>query len=180
MQKDTESFEGNELDDPGPVQDSPVSESVAPPTAVPKKSKAIRKGIGVCLLGLVVLIAAAFLLGKFLPAGKNRPEVVPKAIPQLQLTKFNSFVIPYRGGKNFSFISLSIAFYSPETALREEMESKKHLLRGTIYVLINRRTQQDGWNPSLPQLKELVRNAVNEHLSNGQIQELFITQYLVL
>ncbi len=182
MKENTEEFSGNELDDTVIEEVPTINTEINSNSSVPQDSKGKNKFplIYILLVLVLVLGISAIFLGKSFLGKKNISEAVPVTIPEVQLINFDSFVIPYTGGKNYSYISLSASFYLPQEAVRLEIDEKKLLLRGTIYELINRQTQQSGWDPSLLQLKDLIRKAVNRKLSSGQVDELFITHYLVI
>lgn len=180
MKEDTDRFNGNELDDTDSEEAPTINMEINAASSVPPDSKEKNKFMLTRILLVFVFAISAIFLGRYFFGKKNNPEAVPTTIPEVQLTKFDSFVIPYTGRKNYSYISLSVSFYLPQEAVRLEIDEKKHLLRGTIYELISRRTQQPGWAPSLLKLKDLIRKAVNRELSAGQVTELFITHYLVI
>jgi flagellar basal body-associated protein FliL len=180
MKENTDTFNGNELDDTVSEEAPTIDSEINAAGSVPQDSKEKNKLILTCILLVFIFMISAFFLGRYFLSKKNIPEAVPTTIPEVQLTKFDSFVIPYTGRKNYSYISLSVSFYLPQEAVRLEIDEKKHLLRGTIYELISRQAQQSGQGPSLLQLKDLIRKAVNRKLSAGQVNELFITHYLVI
>lgn len=177
--EDTDKFSGNELDETKYDDETlAVQEAVA---ANSVKNKPNRKRlILICILITTFIAISIVIYGKYLFPRRNKPEAVPMKISGIQITKLNSFIIPYSKGNNYSYISISVSLYLPEEAIRNEVAEKRNMLRGTIYELINRQAQNPGWEPSLQQLKYLIREGINEKLSAGKIRELFITEYLVI
>jgi flagellar basal body-associated protein FliL len=180
LKENTEEFSGNELDDTNNEEVPTTNTEINSTGSVLQNLKGKNRFRLTCILLVFVLGISTIFLGRYFLGRKNNPEAVPATIPGVQLIKFDSFVIPYKGIKNYSYISLSASFYLQKEAVRLEIDEKKHLLRGAIYELISRQTQQPGWDPSLLKLKNLIRKAVNRELSSGQVDELFITHYLVI
>ena len=180
MEENTEKFNGNELDDTDVEEVSTTDTEADSVNSVPQEPKKRNRLLLTCILTVFVLVISAIFIVKPFQGKKNITEVVPEAIPEVQLIKFDSFVIPYKGRKNYSYISLSASFYLQQEPVRLEIDEKRHLLRGTIYELIRKQTQKTGWDPSLQKLKNLILKAVNRELSAGKVDELYITHYLVL
>jgi len=177
---DDETFHGGELDDANiGKNDTVVNNTVKAAGEKEKKSKKrfmLFGGLGLLMLVLIT----GLLIDKKLFHIEKPLEKKPAAIAENQLREFDSFVIPSKGNTNYSYIHLSLSFVLVGQELKVEITENKNLLRGRIYDLLNDQANQVGWTPSLEQIKELAKQALNMNLSTGEIDEVYITKYLVI
>lgn len=107
-------------------------------------------------------------------------QINQSVTPKDQLLIFHSFVIPFKENKQFAYISLSISFNLPNKQLKREMIEKKHQLRGIIYEKLRQEINKKKEVPLLEELKEVIIRGVNIALSDGKVEEVYITEFLAV
>ena len=161
-----------------------------------KKKLSLCVAIGLCrdkqrlllciAIGLCLLIGIGYLYLKWKKSNIpfNQKEETPQfnklTIPKDQLLIFNSFIIPFKENKQFTYISLSISFYLPNKELRREMIEKKGQLRGIIYDILREEINKAKEIPPLKELKKFVIRGLNTALSTGKASEVYITKFLLV
>ena len=192
---------GGELDDPGEEErasvpeDGQVSGDEEEGESVPedegpkgiweryrgKTRLSLFIAIGLCLL---TGIGYLYLKGRVSDIRVDKEEKIPQfdrsGIPKDQLLIFPSFVIPLKENKKFTYISLSIYFNLPNKEVMGEMIEKKGELRGIIYDILREEINKTEEVPSMPELKGFIVRGVNDALSAGKVNEIYITKYLAV
>ena len=180
MQENDKIFSGNELDDSEfdenrTIQDEKVSTDAI--NISKRKKRLVLLGvIGLCLIAVTSYI----YLTRLFVQREKQPKIMPILTPDIQTLKFHPFVIPLKNDKKYSYMYLSISFIFPEKEIKEEMLKKKYLLRNIIYDLLSEHANQIEWVPALDQLKLLVVKGINDTLSSGKINDLYITRFLMI
>ena len=190
-------FSGLELDelDVPPIPEEEDSKSIERKFGE-KKKLSLCVAIGLCrdkqrlllciAIGLCLLIGIGYLYLKWKKSNtpfnqKEGTSLFDKlAIPKDQLLIFNSFIIPFKENKQFTYISLSISFYLPNKELRREMIEKKGQLRGIIYDILREEINKAKEIPPLKELKKFVIRGLNTALSTGKASEVYITKFLLV
>jgi len=112
---------------------------------------------------------------------EERISLVQKApIPKDQLYTFNSFVIPVKEEKRFTYFLLSICFNVPNIELKEEITENEAALRGMIFDRLREEIGKEKQIPSLDQIKKLISAELNKSLSRGKIKEVYVTEFLAV
>ena len=91
---------------------------------------------------------------------------------------FDSFIIPHNEYSKYTYISLSISFVLPNKELKQEMIRRKNQLRGIIYEILKEKVNKSKEVPSLEMLKEFITIGANQVLLNGEVGEIYITDFL--
>ncbi|MBL7179784.1 MAG: flagellar basal body-associated FliL family protein [Desulfobacterales bacterium] len=185
-ERNDEKFSGNELDEP-----IPVNESVEPnaegskgspkeiePKDPEKKYKGKRKLFVYAAIGLCFLAGAVYYY-------RNNKKDEPSRIDRLSaqpgsLLIFDSFVIPFNGHSEFTYISLSVSFKVPNNEVEKEMKGKRDRLRGVLYEMLKEEINRTAEVPALEKLKEYIIKRVNQLLSTGKVTEAYIMDFLAV
>lgn len=171
-----EQFSGTELDEPGDDEPATIQDQ-EDPKSPRKKSRGKRQLLWIAIaLSLLTGTGYFYLEGLF----SQREEMSPanrSDIPKDHEIIFDSFVIPLKGSKNFTYISLSFSFSLPKEELRREMIRKKTELRGVIYDILRENKDKIEEAPALDKLKERILKRVNRILSSGEVEEVYITHF---
>ncbi len=143
-----------------------------------------KKRLWLCIaIALCLLIGTGYLYmkGEISFVTSNQKEGPDRfAIPKEQLLVFDSFVIPFKQSKKFTYLSLTIAFNLRDKKLMGEMIQEKNRLRGIIYDMLTEEINGIKDVPSLEKLKKCIIRAVNGALSMGRIKEAYITDLLAV
>jgi flagellar basal body-associated protein FliL len=184
MKEDDKQFEGNELDD-SPTDNSTentdsdsreeVSDSVIDKPSGRKKILLIAAAAGLCAVAIVSYI----YWNKGIPENRKAPIVMRIPAEQDRLVELNSFVIP-NSGKNFNYLTFNVSFKIKESKLKKEMEMNRYLLRGKLYDLLQTSINQQAHIPSLEIIKDMVEKGVNGSLTEGNIDGLYITKFIII
>ena len=203
------SFSGSELDDEAPAEvdrdDAPVE---ADPTESPKAADPLpednadgredpgdaadkarpgsrKKALFTAAAGLCTLALGAAVVWTVLkPANTVAPAPVrvsvPAALPRAANASldFEDFVIPFHQG-NSHYISLSISLRSADRAVMDELNNNQAVFRGRIYDLLKAHVQGDGGHPTLAATKEMIAREVNEWLTAGKTDGVYITLFII-
>ena len=184
MQEDDKQFEGDELDDSPtdmPVENTDsdareeVSDTEIPPPSRRKILFLIAVAAGLC----IVAVISYFYWGKTLPENKKAPIAIRIPMEQDRLVELNSFVIP-NSAKNFDYLTFNVSFKIKESKLKKEMEMNRDLLRGKLYDLLQTHINQQTHIPSIEIIKDIVESGVNGALTEGNIDGLYITKFIVI
>jgi flagellar basal body-associated protein FliL len=185
MKEDDKQFEGNELDD-SPTDNSTentdsdsreeVSDIAIDKPSGRKKILLIAAAAGLCTIAIVSYL----YWGKVIPENtKASPIVMRIPAEQDRLVALNSFVIP-SSGKNFNYLTFNVSFKIKESKLKKEMEMNRDLLRGKLYDLLQTSINQQAHIPSLEIIKDIVEKGVNDSLTEGNIDGLYITKFIII
>jgi len=185
MQEDDKQFEGNELDDSltdnsAENTDSDSREEISDsaiekPPGRRKIFFLIAAAAGLC----IVAVISYFYWGKTLPENKKAPIAIRIPMEQDRLVELNSFVIP-NSAKNFDYLTFNVSFKIKESKLKKEMEMNRDLLRGKLYDLLQTHINQQTHIPSIEIIKDIVESGVNGALTEGNIDGLYITKFIVI
>ena len=174
------------------LRDQEVKEIIAGPDMVESPIKKKRNTRG--KIGLSILILAGFslilFLGYFhlkyslLGLNKQKTESVPEKrhfpILKEETITFDSFIVPFRQNKRFTYISLSIVFHLPNKEISREMSRKRDYIRGILYDMFTEEINRANNIPPIDHLKASIIRTVNRTLSTGVVKEVFITQFLAV
>jgi flagellar basal body-associated protein FliL len=184
MTNHNEKISGNELEDDNldenaengndPSQVSPI-ETAGKKSLLTKRAVIVITTVCFCITAFISM-SAWYVFSKETP---RKAAVVEAENKEESLLKMDSFVIPYNKD-NFSYISFSVSLCVPEGSLREEMITKKGLIRGKIYELVLTYLDQSGEIPAPEPVKGLIAESINDALSEGEVNELFLTQFLLI
>ena len=144
-----------------------------------------KKGLSLCIaIVLCLLIGTGYLYMKeeiSLVTSNQKEGPARFAIPKDQLLVFESFVIPFKQSKKFTYLSLTITVNSRDKKLMGEMIQEKNRLRGIIYDMVAEDINGGLKDvPSLEKLKKCIIRAVNGALTMGRIKEAYITDLLAV
>jgi len=146
-----------------------------------------KKRLSLCIaIGLCLLIGIGYLYLKWKRSNTpfNQKEGTSQfnklAIPKDQLLIFNSFIIPFKENKQFTYISLSVSLYVPNKELKREMIEKKGQLRGIIYDILREEINKAKEIPPLKELKKFIIMGSNTALCTGKVNEVYITKFLAV
>jgi len=130
--------------------------------------------------GLCTVAVIFYFYGEeALPEKKNAPILMRIPMEQDRMVEFNSFVIP-NSGKSFNYLTFNVSFKIKEGKQKKEMEMSRDLLRGKLYDLLQSHINQQGQIPSIEKIKDLVERGVNGALTEGNIDGLYITKFIVI
>jgi flagellar basal body-associated protein FliL len=188
LKKRAEQFTGNELDDaeeqaykPSPEEKS----STQTEEQYPGETKvSIWLVFSLCFLaGTGIFYLYAKVVGTSSEDNQINKKVQAYQIDKFTAPKnysidFKSFIIPYSQNSKYTYIALSISFALPNKELKQEMVRSKDQLRGIIYDIVKSKVNESKEVPSLRILKEFITIGVNQRLLNGQINDIYITDFL--
>jgi flagellar basal body-associated protein FliL len=184
MEDDDTKISGNELgdSDSGEVETDQAGETREISTAVAQDKSPRRKrklflfaGLGVC----VAILMSCIAWNAFFKAEEKTTAVIYAIRQEDSILALDSFVIPCSGG-NFTYIALNVSFKVPAGPLRNEMEKKRAFIRAKIYDLLKTYIDQPGEIPIPEAIKDLIAKGVNGALSKGRVNELYLTQFLLI
>ena len=138
------------------------------------------------ILGASVILALGYfhLKHNILSLNNKEIESVPEKrrfpILKEETITFDSFVVPFRENKRFTYISLSIVFRLPNKEIGREMSRKRDYIRGILYDMFTEEINRSNKIPPIDHLKEIILRTVNQALSTGMVREVFITQFLAV
>jgi len=182
MKEQDEQFSGNELDELGDETNKSIPKQ-QPIEKAEKKYKGKGRVWLFIAIGLSLLSGVGyFYMKEEMPLVTSNQKEGPErfAIPKDQLLVFESFVIPFKQSKKFTYISLAITFKLCDKKLMGEMIQEKNRLRGIIYDMLTEEINGMKDVPSLEKLKKCIIRAVNGALSMGRIKEAYITDLLAV
>jgi flagellar basal body-associated protein FliL len=188
QKKKTVQFSGNELDDAEGEAYEAFSEGKFSTETEEQYTKE-RK------LSLWLLVSLCFLAGTgifylyaMVVCRSSEDNKINKKVKVFQIDKpsapknysidFDSFIIPCNQYSKYTYISLSISFALPNKELKQEMLRSKDQLRGIIYDIVKEKVNKPKEFPSLEILKEFIIISVNQTLLNGQVDDIYITDFL--
>jgi flagellar basal body-associated protein FliL len=173
------------------LKDRNVEEIVAGPdklkSPVRKKNAGRRIGLFILILtGISLLLVFGYFHLKYDLLGLNNKKI--EALPEKrhfpifkeETITFDSFIVPFRENKKFTYISLSIVFRLPNKEIRREISRKREYLRGILYDMFTEEINRVNNIPPIDHLKESIIRTVNRALSTGAVKEVFITQFLAV
>lgn len=132
------------------------------------------------LAGLCALTVGATLYGTILAPEKNAaPGAAPVVMKTDASLDFESFVIPFHQ-ENSHYVSLSISFRAVEKAVLAELRQKKEIFRGRIYDLLEAHAARRTGTLSPGVIKEIVADSVNQWLSAGSVDGVYITHFIII
>jgi len=188
---DSTPFEGDELDDSRPDEagdsqdtrsedvalDDPVQGQVVVVETAPGGKKKI---IFRTLAGLCALTVGATLYGTIFSPEKNAaPGVSPVVMKTNASLDFESFVIPFHH-ENSHYVSFSISFRATEKLVLAELRQKREIFRGRIYDRLKALAARRASTLSPGVIKEIVADSVNEWLSAGNVEGVYIINFIVI
>lgn len=182
MKKEEEKLSGNELDDDD-INEIVKGESDDPREEIAgkRREKSFWIKIGICLF--LSLFAALFLYFNIehTPTPENlNNETTQKVRKQVKsFFEMDSFVIPYNKN-SFNYISFKVSFYIPGDFFKNEMLDKNGEIRDKIYESLRGYFDRSDYIPSPGSVKDIVLNEVNRVLSGGNINELYLMQFLMM
>lgn len=140
------------------------------------------------LLFVFVMVELCLLLGLGYLFFQNKEDAIPQVTRVLirndRSFNFGSFVIPIQQNNNFSYISLSIDFKMPNKELEIEMIRKKDQIRGIIYDIlikeINKSEELSILKESFDKIKGFIIQRINEVVTNGKINEVYLRDFLAV
>ena len=144
--------------------------------------------IGLCLL---IGIGGFYLYTKGISSPPNKKVINVKAVTHRienlatssdQTIFSGSFIIPCEEemGNKYTYITLSISFNMPNIKLKPEIIEKNDFLRGIVYDLLKKEINKGKEIPSLNILQKVIIKAVNEAVSGGQLDKVYITDFLAV
>jgi flagellar basal body-associated protein FliL len=199
MKENDEQFAGDELDDTPeddtPNDDTPVGDSRGNNSEPSKKHNLQKKTsdapiektavsaymmvlvacLGCCILALVIYMSWT----KIVPEKEIKPAIVRVVVEKKPLIELNSFVIPGHG-KSDNYISFSVSLKVSDNALLNEVKDNREYLRGKIYDKLCAYLEHQIQMPALETIKSIIENGINDSLSEGKIDSLYITRFLVI
>lgn len=184
MGNDDKKISGNELDDDdrGETVEIENADSRVSTTESTEK-KSLWKKRAVILFAFVCLgITAVLSFNAWVVLPKEEPQktaVIQVKRQAESLLKIDSFVIPY-DKSNFSYVSLSVSFQVAENSLRNEIINKERFIRDKIYELLLTYFNQTAEIPTPEPVKDLIAKEVNGALSKGEVNKLYLTQFLFI
>jgi len=192
---DSASFEGDELDDSlsdeGGEPQSSTSEDLPEDIAADNREQdqvivveiapgRKKKVIFSTLAGLCALTVGATIYGMVRAPEKNAaPGAAPVVMKTDAALDFESFVIPFHQ-ENSHYVSFSISFRAAEKAVLAELRRKREIFRGRIYDLLLAHAARRTGTLSPGVIKEVVADSVNEWLSAGSVDGVYITHFIVI
>jgi flagellar basal body-associated protein FliL len=90
------------------------------------------------------------------------------------------FIIPFGSSTDLTYLSLNISFRLRNAELRAEMLQRQEWLRGMIFERLIREINRVETLPSLDEIKTLLMDEVNLHLTSGRIHEVYVTDFLIV
>ena len=147
---------------------------------------------------LVLLVVGAVVVNMFLfsapskpkeaPAPKVEPRkvVVPSApglapappIAQFMIT-WPAFNVPLKGPEGeVAIFTITLTIPVDEAFLKSEIEARNTVLRDAVYYYLSRKTLEALMDSSrAEELREQLVQVINEHLTSGKIQKIFIEDF---
>ena len=135
----------------------------------------IAAAAGFCTVAVIFYI----YWGKTIPENKKAPIAIRIPMEQDRLVELNSFVIP-NSAKNFDYLTFNVSFKIKEGKQNKEMEMNRDLLRGKLYDLLQSHINQQMHIPSIEIIKDIIERGVNGTLTEGNIDGLYITKFIVI
>ena len=143
------------------------------------------------LAGLILVVGIGVL---WISGGKTilgmtgtfvTPQEAPRyvqrfAVPKARSLQLNDFVIPFAKSGTFTYASLNISFSLKNEEVWAEMINKKTWLRAIIYDRLSQEINRSGEMPALEKLKRLIMEEINRSLTSGKINEVYVTDILLI
>ena len=178
-EENAEPLSGNELDESEDKEGKSLPEDKGS-QSTERKDRGKRRLPLYFVAGLCLMALAGYIYLQNENETKKAPRVYRSAITNDQSIIFELFVIPFKEYQKFTYASLSISFELPNKELMEEMKENKEQLRGIIYDILREEINKIKEFPSLEQIKECIKKGVNGVLSEGEVNEVIITDFLVV
>ena len=161
------------------LKDRDMEEIVAGPdklkSPVKKKNGERRIGLFILILtgiSLLLVFSYFYLKHDILSLNNKKIEVLPEKrhfpIFKEETITFDSFIVPFRENKRFTYISLSIVFSLPNKEISREMSRNREYIRGILYDMFAEEINRVNNIPPIDHLKESIIRTVNRALSTGE------------
>lgn len=186
IEKGGEQFSGNELDEVAEEEDEATFEEEDQERHQrPKKGK---RGVWVYIaLGLFcLLIGLGYLYrerGKpVAPPHQTKGSTAVAKVASINdhLLVFDPFVVPFKGGGQYTYLLLSISFKLPNKQLKREIIEVKEQIRGILYDVLKEEINKTEDIPSPQELKGFLTEGLNMVLYKERVDEVYITKFLAL
>jgi flagellar basal body-associated protein FliL len=181
-----EQFSGNELNEVVEEEDETTSEEEDQER--PHSPKKGRRGVWVGMaVGLFcLLIGVGYLYWeRAKPAAVPHREKRSTAVGNVgslndYMLVFDPFVIPFKGGGEYTYLLLSISLKLPNKQLKREITEVKEQIRGILYDALKEEINKTEDIPSVQELKDFLSEGLDVVLNKGKVDDVYITKFLAL
>lgn len=129
---------------------------------------------------LLVLVAAGAACGSYFFFARSGNAEPPKP-PPLQVVDMGAFVVNLENANSGRYlrVSMSVA-YRENTKLGEEISASQIQLKDSIIDALRQKKAGDVGNAAqTEQLKRELLLEINKHLHEGQVEQVYFTEFLV-
>lgn len=150
---------------------------MAETTPAPPKKKG---GKLILVIALIVLAGAGAAAGSYFYFARSGEPRAPKPPPQT-VVDMGSIVVNLENADSGRYLRVSLSLAYPENEkLSAEIEENQPLLRDRIIDLLRRKTAADvGDAAKSDKLKRELLQEVNKYLHEGQVEQIYFTEFLV-
>jgi|Deesub1362A_J573_1020465.scaffolds.fasta_scaffold00029_41 flagellar FliL protein len=147
----------------------------------PKKKKRGKLLIPVLVL-LVAAAGAAVAYNHFNPGALSGGRVeAEETTPKLKFLDFGSTVVNLADhpGNRFFRVALVLEFLD-DGLVEKEIAEKEHRIRDGLVFLLRQKTTADLRVPEAPnRLREEIREEINRHLEQGEVVNVYFTEFII-
>lgn len=114
--------------------------------------------------------------------GKGTEETAQEAEPVEygEFTELDNLIVNPAGSDGKRFLMVKIGLESEESQTLEEIAQKKIVINDTVLNILSSETAEELASiENRDAIKEALRNALNEILTEGKITRLYFTQYVL-
>ncbi|WP_027187972.1 flagellar basal body-associated FliL family protein [Desulfovibrio cuneatus] len=147
---------------------------------------------------LVLLVIGAVVVNIFLFSAPDKPKEAPAPKPEARkvvvpsapglapappIAKFMvtwpAFNVPLKGAEGeVAIFTITLTIPIDEPLLKSELEARNTVLRDAVYYYLSRKTLESLMDSSrAEELREQLVQVINEHMTSGKIQKVFIEDF---
>jgi len=152
-----------------------------------KEEKKVAKGKLILVAGLILFFLAAGTTAYFLFAQEKSGNVKEKTSPSASAAKkeeafyLPSIVVNLAGeGGHYVRVTCVLVYPKGNKKLTSELEEKNYLLCDTlIKILRSKKIEDIQSDPEAKELREDLRQAFNQQLTDGEVMGIYFTELLI-
>jgi len=134
----------------------------------------------ILIIALIVLAAAGSAAGSYFFFARGGEARAPKPVPQ-QVVDMGSIVVNLENANSGRYLRVGITLAYPENEkLSAEIAENQPLLKDRIIDVLRRKNTEDvGEAAKADALKRELLQEINKYLHEGQVEQVYFTEFLV-
>lgn len=135
----------------------------------------------IILLVLLVAVGGYFVASRYLPAGAGKSEKPEKKAAELGPTfNFEPFIVNAAGTNGERYLKISLSVELTGSKGLKEIAAKQVVMRDVILGILSNKTILDlEGSGKRAELKKEIAYALSRHLSEGQVVNVYFTEFVL-